>query len=203
MAAVVARVLFAFLLGLAAGPQVPAANDVAGALARAYGGAVTAQTGRQPSFIVGDFNWDGSEDLAAVVAPVDGRLDAINSEIANWILEDPSKVRILDFLPRRVGPAPSTRAVVHKDDTLLAIIHGEGPRGWRAPQASHFLLVADRGATNLKLWSKKDFYASIRNAPRPIRSVRGDVIGETRAGASGFLLYAGGKYAWYDPSAPK
>jgi hypothetical protein len=31
----------------------------------------------------------------------------------------------------------------------------------------------------------------------------GDVIGETRAGAAGFLLYAGGKYAWYDPSTPK
>ena len=192
--------LFAFLFGLAAGPRTPALHDVADALARAYGGAVTVQTGRQPGFVAGDFNWDGSEDLAVVVAPVDGRLDAINSAVANWVLEDPTKVRIPDFLPRRSGPPPSTRTVVRKDDTLLGIIHGQGPDGWRAPQTSHFYLLADRGATNLRFWSKKDFYAAIRDAPRQVRSVRGDVIGETRGGARGFLMYTGGKYAWYDPA---
>ena len=195
--------LFAFLFGLAAGPRLPAPNDVAAALARAYGGAVTVQTGRQPALIVGDFNWDGSEDLAVVVSPTNDRLGDINSEVANWILEDPTKVRILDFLPRKVGPAPSTRTVVGKDDALLAIIHGEGPGGWRDPQSSHFLLLADRGATSLRMWSKKNFYAAIKNAPRQVRSVRGDVIGETRDGARGFLLYSGGKYAWYDPATPK
>ena len=195
--------LFAFLYGLAVGPPAPALNDVADALTRAYGGAVTAQTGRQPSFVTGDFDWDGSEDLAVVVAPVDGRLDAINSEVANWVLEDPTKVRIVDFLPRKTTPPPSTRTVVRKDDTLLAIVHGKGPEGWRSSQASHFHLLADRGATSLRRWSAKDFYAAIRKAPRQVRTVRGDVIGETRGGARGFLIYTSGKYAWYDPATPK
>ena len=89
------------LLGLVAGSRVPAFADVKDALARAYGGVVTADTGRPPSFVAGDFNWDGSEDLAVLVTPVDGKLDAINSEVANWVLEDPMKVRVPDFLPRR------------------------------------------------------------------------------------------------------
>jgi hypothetical protein len=189
--------LLAFLYGLAAVRQ-PALNDVADALTRAYGGAVIAQSGRTPGFVTGDFNWDGSEDLVIVVAPA--KLDAVNSEVANWLLEDPMKVRIPDFLPRRTGPAPSTRTAVRNDDTLLAIIQGEGPAGWRSPQVSHFHLLADRGGANLKRWSKNDFYAAIRSSPSQVRSVRGDVIGETRGGVQGFLVYATGKYAWYDPA---
>src|ERR1041384_896415 len=99
---------------------------------RGYGGAVTAQTGWAQSVVTGDFNWDGAEDLAVVVVSVEGKLDAINSDLANRLLLDPAKVRIPDFLPRRVGPAPSTRAVVRKDDALLAVIHGDGPEGWRS-----------------------------------------------------------------------
>jgi hypothetical protein len=192
--------LFAVLFALAAAPRVPAPDDVADALNRAYGGVVTAQPGRAPAFVTGDFNWDGSEDLAAVVTPADGKLDAINSDVANWLLVDPTKVRIPDFLPRRTGQAPSTRTVVRKGDALLAIIQGEKSEGWRSRQASHFLLLADRGATNLKRWSRNDFYAAIRHSPSRVTSVRGDVIGETRGGSRGFLLYEGGKYAWYDPS---
>jgi len=192
--------LFGFLYGLAVGPSVPSPNDVADALNRAYGGAVRAQPGRAPAFVIGDFNWDGSEDLAVAVTPAEGKLDAINSEVANWLLVDPTRVRIPDFLPRRTGPAPSTRTVVRKGDTLLAIVQGEGSDGWRSRDASHFLLLADRGATNLKRWTKNDFYVAIRNSPSRVASVRGDVIGETRSGARGFLVYVGGKYAWYDPS---
>jgi hypothetical protein len=187
------------MFALVAAPRVPAPNDVADALMRAYGGAVAPQTSRTPAFVTGDFNWDGSEDLAVAVVPVEGKLDAINSDVANWLLVDPAKVRIPDFLPRRVGPAPSTRTVVRKDDTLLAIIQGDGSEGWRSRRASHFQLLADRGAS-LSRWSQNDFYAAIRNSPSRVRSVRGDVIGETRSGVRGFLVYAGGKYAWYDPA---
>jgi hypothetical protein len=191
------HVLFVLLFGLAAGHAAPTLTDVNVALARAYGGAVTAETGRPPSFIAGDFNWDGSEDLAVIVKPVDGRLDAINSEVANWVLEDPTKVRLPDFLPRAARlPAP-TRAVITKDDTLVAVIHGQGPDGWRSREIAHFYLLKRTGTATLRAWSRTDFYAATKNAPRRVRTVRGDVIGETRGNARGFLVYAGGKYGWY------
>jgi hypothetical protein len=197
------QILLVWLIGLAAGHRGPTPTEVKDAVARAYGGVVTADTGRPPRFVTGDFNWDGSEDLAVLVTPVDGRLDAINSELANWVVEDPTRVRILDFLPRRVSiPAP-TRITVNKGDTLLAVIHGAGPDGWRARQISHFYLVADAGVTRLQRQSKSAFYASIRNAPKQMRTVRGDVIAETRGSTRGFIVYAGGKYAWYSPETTK
>jgi len=44
------------------------------------------------NFVVGDFNGDGSEDLAVVVKPNETKLAEVNSEMANWILEDPKKI---------------------------------------------------------------------------------------------------------------
>jgi hypothetical protein len=197
------HVLFMWLFGLAAGTRGPTLVDVKDALARAYGGVVTADTGRPPSFVTGDFNWDGSEDLAVLVTPVDGRLDEINSELANWIVEDPTRVRILDFLPRRVSMPAPTRITVNAGDTLLAVIHGAGPDGWRARPLSHFYLMANAGVTRLQRQSKSAFSASTKHAPKRMQTVRGDVIAETRGRTPGFIVYAGGKYAWYSPETGK
>jgi hypothetical protein len=197
------HIVFVWLFGLAAGDRGPTLTDVRDALARAYGGVVTADTGRPPSFVVGDFNWDGSEDLAVIVTPVDGKLDEINSELANWVVEDPTRLRILDFLSRVASlPAP-TRTAIGKGDTLLAVIHGAGPDGWRARQIAHFYLLTNAGASRLQRQSKTAFYASTRNAPTRMQTVRGDVIAETRGNTPGFIVYAGGKYAWYSPETMK
>lgn len=197
------NVLLVWLFGLAAGDRRPTLTDVKDALARAYGGVVTADTGRPPSFVAGDFNWDGSEDLAVLVTPVDGKLDAINSEVANWVLEDPARVRIPDFLPRRASMPPPTRTAISKGDTLLAVIHGAGPGGWRARQISHFYLLKNAGASQLQRQSRTAFYAGTRKAPKRMQTVRGDVIAETRGNTRGFIVYAGGKYAWYSPETMK
>jgi hypothetical protein len=197
------HILLMWLFGLAAGHGGPTLTDVKNALARAYGGVVTADTGRPPSFVTGDFNWDGSEDLAVLVTPVDGKLAEINSELANWIVEDPTRVRILDFVPRRVSMPAPTRTTVNKGDTLLAVIHGAGPDGWRARQISHFYLVANAGVTQLQRQSKAAFYTSTKHAPKRMQTVRGDVIAETRGNTRGFIVYAAGKYAWYSPETMK
>jgi hypothetical protein len=194
------HIVLVWLLGLAAGTRGPTLIDVRDALKRAYGGVVTADTGRPPSFIAGDFNWDGSEDLAVLVTPVDGKLNEINSELANWVVEDPAKVRILDLLPRRVSMPAPTRITVNKGDTLLAVIHGAGPDGWRARQISHFYLIANAGVTTLQRQSKDAFYAATKKAPKRMQTVRGDVIAETRGNTRGFIVYVNGKYAWYSPT---
>jgi len=88
-------------------------------------------------------------------------------------------------------------------DRLLAVIHGTGSAGWRSPQISHFYLLKSVGVSQLHRLSRTAFYTSTRNAPRRMETVRGDVIAETRGASRGFIVYAGGKYAWYDPETSK
>jgi hypothetical protein len=69
----------------------PAAADVQAAIQRVYLNAVEIDPGPRESFLIGDFNGDGSQDLA-VVQPVEGALTKLNSDYANWIVEDPQKI---------------------------------------------------------------------------------------------------------------
>jgi hypothetical protein len=75
---------------------MPALAEVDEAVKRVCVNAVTIDTSQSTPFIVGDFNGDGSEDLAVIVRPAPGALPRLNSEYANWISEDPRKV----VLPR-------------------------------------------------------------------------------------------------------
>ena len=84
-----------------------------------------------PSFIDGDFNGDGSRDLAVVIKPAPNKLADLNEEFPNWILKDPFS----SDQPR----IPRLR--VAADDTLLAVIHGYGPNGWRDSQATQTFLL--------------------------------------------------------------
>src|SRR6185369_6084964 len=70
-------------------PRPPKADEVAGALSRVFNKAVSLDETRAPSFVVGDFNGDGSQDLAVVTKATESALPEINNELANWILEDP------------------------------------------------------------------------------------------------------------------
>ncbi|HEY0406227.1 MAG TPA: hypothetical protein VGC89_10895, partial [Pyrinomonadaceae bacterium] len=65
----------------------PKPEEVSAVVARVYKDAVTVDAGRQPLFVVGDFNGDDSQDIAVVVRPAKGKLEELNSEVANWILE--------------------------------------------------------------------------------------------------------------------
>src|SRR5215212_11841649 len=66
----------------------PQASEVDDKLARIFQGAVRIDAGAAGDALVGDFNGDGSEDIAVVVKPAAGKLEDINSEVANWILGD-------------------------------------------------------------------------------------------------------------------
>lgn len=171
----------------------PSSTDVRGAIARIYKNAVIVNTNR---FIVGDFNGDGIQDVAVVVKPAEGMLAELNSEVANWILEEPQKVVLPDPNKKTQQlthvPAP---ARVEQSDTLLAVLHGFGPAGWRDSRARQTYLLKNAVGSNMKFQSMMDLLKTAGGKGFP--KLRGDVINEAIAGESGFLYYAGAKYAWY------
>src|ERR1041384_752448 len=156
------------------------ATDVRNAITRLYKNAVLIDSSR---YCIGDFNGDGIQDIAVVVRPADGSLDELNSEVANWILEDPQKIVLPDL----------TR--VQQSDTLLAVLHGFGPAGWRDPQARQTYLLRNVGGANMRTQQLADALKTVRG--RSLMRLRGGVINESIAGETGFLYYTGAKYAWF------
>ena len=176
----------------------PTQSDVRNAIVRIYKDAVTVDASR---FVVGDFNGDGSQDLAVVVRPAQGMLSEINSEVANWILEDPQKVAIPDpgKPTQHLGPPPRPPRV-EESDTLLAVLHGFGPSGWRDPSSRQTYLLKNAVGTNLKSRQLADLLNS-SNSKSTLPKLRGDVINENIGDEPGFLFYTGAKYAWHRTSA--
>ena len=176
-------------------PKLPAPKptDIRNAVARVFE-KTTASEAAQQSFVVGDFNGDGSEDLAVVVKPNENSLQDINSEVANWTLEDPSKVAI-------PGTSSARRAVMakpvqaEKDTALLAIIHGVGPSGWRNADARQSYLLKNGAGSDMLVQT----LTTLRNGKdkRSLPPLQGDAIQVTIAGESGLLIWTGAKYAWY------
>lgn len=173
----------------------PNPTEIRDTVARVFGKVATADTTRNSTFAVGDFNGDGSEDLAIVVNPGEGGLKEINNELANWVLEDPRTVAIPSSAPTaRVPPGKPVWAT--KGDTLLAIIHGVGPLGWRAPEAKQTFVL--KNAAGSKFLAQTP--GKIRNTVRKSPALRGDVLNETIGGQSGFVFWTGSKYAWWTSS---
>jgi hypothetical protein len=187
-------------------PPPPPASEARAAVTRIYKGAVTLDEGAGSS-IVGDFNGDGSEDLALRVRAVPGRVDELNADLANWIVSDPQKVRRPDprkFDPhqgvQKLDPLPE-RPRITASDSLLVVIHGYKEKGWRNPEASQTYLLRDAAGTDLRAQTRADakFTTKGQNPPR----LFGDVIRQTLHGRQGFLYWNGATYGWFNPESDK
>ena len=174
-------------------PNVVAAKlpEVQEAVRRVFKDSAVIDTTSNPSFFIGDFNGDASQDLAVVVKPAQGKLADMNEEYPAWLLRDP-------FLSER-SERPSLS--VEEREVLLAIIHGYGDNDWRDSQATQTFLLKNSVGNNITVQSTKDFLNghSGRKLPRP----QGDLISETVRGTSGYLYYASSNYVWYDPKTFK
>lgn len=168
-------------------PAPPQMNEVQEAVKRVFKEAVLIDTSHKPTFIVGDFNGDLSQDIAVVLKPASDKLAELNEEFPNWILRDLAG-------PNQPG---SPRLRVAANDELLAIIHGYGANGWRDHQATQTYLLKNAVGSGMEAHSAEDFVAAYQGKKLP--QLRGDVLGEEVGGKPGYLYFAGATYSWYDP----
>ena len=183
----------------------PTLAEVQDGVTRIFKDAVVIDASRKPSFLVGDFNGDLSEDLAVVLKPTEGKLSDLNQEFPNWIAREPVEAVLAKTRPLAhpaVKPLPNAAAGqtvrFEQTDVLLAIIHGYGPRGWHDPEATQTHLMRDVVGTNMRILPYKEAAKTYKGI-RPFPSISGDLIQETLVGQSGFLHFAGSMYGWYDP----
>jgi hypothetical protein len=177
----------------------PQASEVRAALERAYKGAVTFDE-RNMRATVGDFNGDGSEDIAVAVRPATGRVAELNDTLSNWIVADPRKVEPPD--PRNFDPhqgvqkltPPAARARIEASDSLLVVIHGFKETGWRNPEALQTYLLKNAAGSDMSAQSRADAQSSARKkTPRLL----GDVVREKLGDETGFLYWTGASYGWF------
>ncbi|HLN97131.1 MAG TPA: hypothetical protein VK208_01485 [Pyrinomonadaceae bacterium] len=166
----------------------PELKTVEAAVRRVFKDAAAIDNSRNPAFIAGDFNGDLSEDIAIVVKPVPEKIAEMNQEFPAWLLRDP-----FGSLASR-----SPRLAVTVSDQLLAIIHGYGDSGWRDPQATQTYLLKNAVGSGMETHSPKELVSA--NPGKPLPRLRGDTVGETIQGKTGYLYYADATYSWYDPN---
>jgi hypothetical protein len=174
----------------------PKLSEVRTAVTRMFGKVVTVDERRQPDFVVGDFNGDHRQDLAVVVQPVADKLAEINSETANWTIQDPFKVQLVDPTNLQRRSARPVLVYVEKSDLLLAIIHGYGADGWRSRETTQAFLLKRAVGTDMRSLSRQDLLKATKNVDR-LPALVFDVVSEVIDKQSGFLLWTGAKYAWY------
>jgi hypothetical protein len=161
-------------------PPVPApdAKDVRACLARIFAGVVVADPSRGRWYLDGDFNGDGSVDLAVAARPTAAGVASLNDSLANWIVEDPRRPR-------------SPKTGLAASDALLAVVHGHGPDGWRNPDARQTYVLKNTGGRRMLAVPTSEAVMPVAGHERV-----GHVIRETLDGASGMLYWNGARYAW-------
>jgi hypothetical protein len=170
----------------------PTPDEVKAAFTRVFGDDLVARFGPD-NFIVGDFNGDQSEDIAIIARPAPGKIAQVNDELSDWIIQDAEKAFIPPADKRVVLPPAQQRPQIRRDEEVLAIIHGFGPRGWRNPDARQAYLVKNAAATfagTARSISQK----AIRAMRLPVET---DIIREVRNNRKGFVFWTGGNYAWH------
>jgi hypothetical protein len=179
-----------------AGSPMPTLADINAAVQRVYLETIEIDANRSASFFLGDFNGDGSQDLAVVARPTKGALPKLNSDYANWIVEDPRKIVLPD--PTKAVqklPKPPARETIQQDDLLLVILHGYQQEGWHHEYARQTFLLKNSVGENMRVQSLKEFSkaAGEKNGLLP---PSGDVINEKLSDHDGFLYWTHGKYVW-------
>lgn len=160
--------------------QTPSDAELRAVIKRNYADAVVVDDTQPKPFITGDFNGDASEDIAIFVKP--RKLSDVNSDVANWTLEDPHRIQQLAHN-------------VKTSDVLLAVIHGQEPEGWRNESARQTFLLKNVAGTDFAAESVKQLNETGKSASLP--QLRGDVMREKLNGSGGIIYWTGAKYAWH------
>jgi len=168
-------------------------GEAAIAAARVFGMAVVLTPDEAA---VGDFNGDGSPDLAVPVRPRRGQAAAVADPLANWTVQD---CEASPPAPHPVLAPPSPRPLISETEVLLAMIHGYGSKGWRDPEARQAYVVRtgiDGG------WRAEPQTARVSHVPAGL-DVRDVLASRVRVGAA--VFWRGGAYAcrMEEPTSPR
>ena len=169
-----------------AAPNPP---DIEEVVKRVFKDVATVHPDYKNIHLTGDFNGDLSQDLAVVIKPVPDKLTEMN-ENSRWLLRDP-----------RATHNPIAPLRVEKDEALLAIIHGYGPKAWRDAEATQTFLLKNVAGTDMRVHDGKEFVKI--NSGQKLPRANGDLIGEKLKGSEGYLYYNAANYSWYDPKTFK
>jgi len=179
-------------------PPAATLAEAQAVLSRIYFTTLSVNTDRRDaSFLVGDFNDDGSQDIAIITKPVKGTLPALNSAYAPWTVEDLSKIALpterngVRVLPPKPGPVK-----IEENDELLVIVHGYRQSGWRNPEARQTYLLRHAVGDGLQTQPMKNLLSEATREDFH-RHMGGDVIQSKLAGEEGFVYWSGAKYVWY------
>jgi hypothetical protein len=179
-------------------------EQVATLLASEFGGLFKVdERNITPSYLVGDFNGDGVEDLAASV-----RLDRQIST------DDKSKPPF--SFEKAYGPGPSTLGEQSEENgftmgdlaryhelPILAVIHGSTKDGWKNSQPEQRFVVVDAwhlGKKMMSLYHGRLKPASYGDEPRLIQppQLLGDaILMLDKANAGTAVYWDGATYRWY------
>jgi hypothetical protein len=163
----------------------PRPEQITEALDRVFAGVVQVDRSEAPEYIVGDFNGDGSEDLAIWAKANPERIKDLNNELANWTIVDPEKT----FVPPpghrvvKLPPKPE-RDLIKDSEPLLIVIHGYEAQGWRDPNAKQAFVLHNVPGHSLTT-------AHVEKLPGTLHAA--EVVFPQR---DGFLYWLGGSYAW-------
>jgi hypothetical protein len=161
----------------------PSAAEARAALSRVFGTAVTMVERPGPAVLAADLNGDESSDLVALVRPEAGSLDALNDDLAPWIVREP-----------RASDPHTPRPRVGAADILLAVIHGDGAAGWRSDDARQAWLLRGTAGAGLRVLQGAELRALSGRQRLP---AAGDVLAASIDGKPGVLFWTGAQYAWH------
>jgi hypothetical protein len=167
----------------------PRAGEALTVIYRAFGNTVEME---RDAATVGDFNGDGSPDLAVDVRAVEAHAPEINDPLANWTVQDCDVSTIA-----RPAKAPAAPPRVRSRELLLAVVHGYGRRGWRDPGARQAYLV--KGALDGP-WAgrSRDRYPGLDAPAHQL----GDVL--AGSGPAGMIAYwTGARYVCRNAAAAR
>ena len=171
----------------------PPPNEVKDKVAGIFQGAAQVDPSQQGKALVGDFNGDGSQDIAVVVKPDPARLEDFNAEVSLWILNDPHKAVAPDPTKTVQKLSPPEHIKVEPGDVLLAVIHGYQAEGWRNPEAQQTYVLKNAVGRDLRVEPRRQVMAEYKLSAQ---QVRGDCIHANADREAGLIYWMGAKYAW-------